>query len=88
MLRLTSAVPAVRNATRHLHNKTDFFFEISTKCIVPQILKLLPMRLIFFDLVIRLITNKKYAFFCILYVRVLPENIILIYWIKNDYVLL
>ena len=33
--------------------------------IVPQIVKLLPKRHIFFDLVIRFITNRKYAFFCI-----------------------
>jgi len=33
--------------------------------IVPQIFKLLPMRHICFDLVIRFITNRKYAFFCI-----------------------
>jgi len=33
--------------------------------IVPQFFKLLPMRHIFFDLVIRFITNRKYAFFCI-----------------------
>ena len=32
--------------------------------IVPQFFKLLPMRHIFFDLVIRFITNRKYAFFC------------------------
>jgi len=36
---------------------------LTEKCRVPQILKLLPMRLIFFDLVIRFITNRKYAFF-------------------------
>ena len=33
--------------------------------IVPHIFKLLPKRHIFFDLVIRFITNRKYAFFCI-----------------------
>jgi len=33
--------------------------------IVPQFFKLLPKRHIFFDLVIRFITNRKYAFFCI-----------------------
>jgi len=33
--------------------------------IVPQIFKLLPLRHIFFDLVIRFITNRKYAFFSI-----------------------
>ena len=33
--------------------------------IVPQMFKLLPKRRIFFDLVIRFITNRKYALFCI-----------------------
>jgi len=33
--------------------------------IVPQMFKLLPKRHIFFDLVIRFIRNRKYAFFCI-----------------------
>jgi len=33
--------------------------------IVPQIFKLLPKRHIFFDLVIRFITDRKCAFFCI-----------------------
>ena len=37
----------------------------SLKLIVPQFFKLLPKRHIFFDLVIRFITNRKYAFFCI-----------------------
>jgi len=55
---------------------------------VPQIFKLLPMRHIFFDLVIRFITNRKYAFFCIFYVRLSADNIILIYWIKIVHVLL
>ena len=35
----------------------------SKQWIVPQIFKLLPKRHIFFDLVIRFITNCKYAFF-------------------------
>ena len=52
--------------------------------IVPQIFKLLPKRHIFFDLVIRFMTNRKYAFFCIFYVRLSADNIILIYWIKID----
>ena len=34
--------------------------------IVPQLFKLLPKRHIFFDLVIRFITNRKCAFFCII----------------------
>ena len=34
----------------------------------------------FFDLVIRFITNRKYA--CIFYVRLSADNIILIYGIK------
>jgi len=50
--------------------------------IVPQIFKLLSKRYIFFDLVIRLITNRKYAFFCIFYVSLSADNIFLIYWIK------
>ena len=36
-----------------------------TQWIVPQIFKLLPLLHILFDLVIRFITNRKYAFFCI-----------------------
>ena len=40
-------------------------FIILAQWIVPQIFKLLPKRHIFFDLVIRFITNRKYAFFCI-----------------------
>ena len=52
--------------------------------IVPQIFKLLPKRHIFFDLVIRFITNRKYTFFCIFYVGLSADNIILIYWIKID----
>ena len=47
--------------------------------------KLLPKRHIFFDLVIRFITNRKYAFFCIFQVRLSADNIILIYWIKIDH---
>jgi len=49
---------------------------------VPQIFKLLPKRHIFFDIVIEFITNWKYAFFCIFYVRLSDDNIILIYWIR------
>ena len=41
------------------------------QCIVSQISKLLPMQQIFFDLVIRFITNRKYAFFCIYQVSLL-----------------
>jgi len=44
---------------------TGYFTNIFTEWIVPQFFKLLPMRHIFFDLVIRFITNRKYAFFCI-----------------------
>ena len=40
-------------------------YNITDQWIVPQIFKLLPERHIFFDLVIRFITNRKYAFFCI-----------------------
>jgi len=40
-------------------------FQIDMKWIVPQIFKLLPKWHIFFDLVIRFITNRKYAFLCI-----------------------
>jgi len=54
--------------------------------IVPQSFKLLPIRHIFFDLVIRLITNRKYAFFCIFKVRLSADNINRIYWIKVDHV--
>ena len=57
-----------------------------SKWIVPHILKLLPKRHIFFDLVIRFITNRKYAFFCIFYVRLSADNIILTFWIKIDHV--
>jgi len=39
--------------------------DMLVKWIVPQFFKLLPKRHIFFDLVIRFITNRKYAFFCI-----------------------
>jgi len=38
--------------------------------------------------VIRLITNRKYAFCCILLVRLSPDNISLVYWITIDHVLL
>ena len=54
--------------------------------IVSQFIKLLPKRHIVFDLVIRFITNRKYAFFCIFQVRLSADNIILIYWIKIDHV--
>ena len=58
----------------------------SMKWIVPQFFKLLTKRHISFDLVIRFITNTKYAFFFICKVRLSADNIILIYWIKIDYV--
>jgi len=35
------------------------------QCTVPQMFKLLQMRLIFFDLMKWFITNRKYAFFCV-----------------------
>jgi len=38
---------------------------VNGQWIVPHIFKLLPKRHIFFDLVIRFITNRMYAFFCI-----------------------
>ena len=56
------------------------------KWIVPQFFKLLPKPHIFFDLVIRFITNRKYAFFCISWVKLSADNTILIYWIKINYV--
>jgi len=59
---------------------------VSREWIVPQMFKLLLMRHICFDLVIRFITNRKYAFFCFFYVRMSAENIILIHWIKIDHV--
>jgi len=39
--------------------------QLSIKKHSSKIFKLLPMRYIFFDLVIRFTTNRKYAFFCI-----------------------
>jgi len=50
--------------------------------------KLLPMRKIFFDLVKEFITNRKYAFFCVFQVWSSPDNIILMYWIEINHVLL
>ena len=34
------------------------------------------------------ITNRKYAFVCVLEVRLSPDEIILIYWIEVDHILL
>ena len=45
-----------------------------------------PQLAYFFDLVIRFITNRRYALFCIFLVRLSADNIILLYWIKIDYV--
>ena len=56
--------------------------------IVTQLFKLLPMRHIFFDIVLRLITNRKYAFLCIFSFGLSADSIILIYWIKSDHVYL
>ena len=48
----------------YIHLVEKLFFAV-LQWIVPQLFKLLPMRHICFDLVIRFITNRKYAFFCI-----------------------
>ena len=44
---------------------SDRTIAITQQWLVPQMFKPLPKRHIFFDLVIRFITNRKYAFFCI-----------------------
>jgi len=49
----------------------------TTKWIVPQIFKLLPKRHIFFDLVIRFITQDH---------MLSADNVILNHWIKVDHV--
>jgi len=83
-----SSVPLAASSvpgTSDVH-KTSTLVGACKQWIVPQIFKLLPNRHIFFDLVIRFITNRKYAFFCVFYVRKSADNIILIYWIKIDHV--
>ena len=55
---------------------------------VPQIFNLRQNLLISIVREIKFITNRKYAFYCICYVRLSPENISLILWIKIDHALL
>jgi len=69
----------------YMYNDSYKTIITSTQWIVPQIFKL-PPKHIFFDLLIRFITNRKYAFFCIFKVRLSPDNIILLYWITIDHV--
>jgi len=57
------------------------------KCIAPLNVNL-PLSQFSFVHVIRFKTNRKYAFFCIYHVRLSPDNIALIHWIKIDHVLL
>jgi len=57
--------------------------KVPWQCTVPQNFKLRPTREIFFDLVKA--CEGVYLFF---YVRLSPDNILLIYWIKIDHVLL
>ena len=56
-------------------------------CIVQQNFNLIPFLKFFFVRVIRFITNRKYAFFFIYLVKLWPDNINLIFWIKIDHIL-
>jgi len=61
------------------------------ECLVPPNLNLFPFLSFSFVFVLRFVTNRLYAFFCIFKVRSLPDNIfliILIHWIKTEHVLL
>jgi len=52
---------------------------------VPQMFNLLPHLLKSIAHMIRLITNRKIAFYCIYLVRLSPDNISLINWIQIDH---
>ena len=58
------------------------------KCLVTKVFNNLPFLKNSFVSGIWLITNRKFAFFCIYYIRLSPANITLIHWIKIDHVLL
>jgi len=58
------------------------------QCIVPQNFELLPFLYFSFVRVLKFITHRKYAFFCIYYVRLSLDNHNLIHWIQFDHVLL
>ena len=55
-------------------------------CIVPQIINLRPHLLK--SIVHGFITNRKYTFYCLYQVRLSPDKMTLIHWIKIDHVLL